>query len=447
MVDQSPDYKMNDDTIAAIATAQGRGSVGIVRVSGDKASRIATALLGKCPEPRYATYQSFKYDNELIDEGIALFFKGPNSFTGEDVLELQGHGGTVVLHQLLNHVLQLGARLAEPGEFSKRAFLNNKLDLIQVEAIASLIDASSQQAAKAAMRSLQGEFSTCIHQLRDALINLRVHVESGIDFSDQDIDFASDPMIVNQLDQLFGKLETIQQAATQDCLLQEGMTLVILGPPNAGKSSLLNVLSGDDIAIVTELPGTTRDLIQQTIHIEGLPVKIIDTAGLRETNDPVEQLGIEKAKTKTEQADCVIWIEEVDKTSKLNQLPLKPDLIIRNKIDKTKTQACFEQAEIPFIYLSVKTGEGISLLNDFLKEQVGFQTNEGVFSARKRHLIALETVKKHLEQAKRYLSSIEHSELLAEELRLTQIALNQITGEFSSDDLLGEIFSTFCIGK
>lgn len=450
------------DTIVAQATPPGRGGIGILRISGSKGKEVALALLGKLPKPRYADYLRFRdVAGITLDQGIALWFPAPNSFTGEDVLELQGHGGPVILDLLLKRVLALpGVRIARPGEFSERAFINDKLDLAQAEAIADLIDASSEQAARSAMNSLQGAFSTRIYQLVEALTHLRIYVEAAIDFPDEEIDFLSDGKIEAQLNGVMAALDSVRGEARQGSLLREGMKVVIAGRPNAGKSSLLNALAGREAAIVTDIAGTTRDVLREHIHIDGIPLHIIDTAGLREASDEVERIGIERAWDEIEQADRVLFI--VDGTTTVATEPAEiwqeftarlPQrlliTVVRNKADITgETLGITEVNGHSLIRLSARTGEGIDLLRDHLKQSMGFTSNmEGGFLARRRHLQALEQAARHLVQGKEKLVSAYAGELLAEELRLAQLALSKITGEFSSDDLLGRIFSSFCIGK
>lgn len=445
------------DTIAAIATPPGRGGVGIVRVSGTKARQIAEAVLGVCPPPREARYLAFKdADGKVLDEGIALFFQAPHSFTGEDILELQGHGGPVVLDMLLSCVVQLGARLAQPGEFSERAFLNDKLDLAQAEAIADLIDSASVAAARSALRSLQGEFSRQIHTLVDAMITLRIHVEAAIDFPEEEIDFLSDTGITDQLDSLIERLHTLLAQAEQGCLLQEGMNVVIAGQPNAGKSSLLNTLAQRELAIVTDIAGTTRDTLRQEISVDGLPVHIIDTAGLRDSSDTVEKIGIQRAWHEIEQADLILLL--IDESAGITaadqviigRLPQGITVtVVRNKIDLSGQPPELSQGALGTeIALSAKTGAGLDLLRQHLKDRVGYQTaGEGSFMARRRHVDALQRGLTFVLQGQAELHQQRAGELLAENLRLAQDALNEITGEFSSDDLLGRIFSAFCIGK
>ncbi|GBU12531.1 tRNA U34 5-methylaminomethyl-2-thiouridine modification GTPase [Enterobacterales bacterium] len=450
------------DTIVAQATPPGRGGVGILRVSGRAAKEIAQEILGKLPKPRYADYLPFRdADGSTLDQGIALWFPGPNSFTGEDVLELQGHGGPVILDLLLKRIISLnGVRIARPGEFSERAFLNDKLDLAQAEAIADLIDASSEQAARSAVNSLQGAFSKRIHHLVEALTHLRIFVEAAIDFPDEEIDFLSDGKIEAQLNTVIGDLDAVRAEARQGSLLREGMKVVIAGRPNAGKSSLLNALAGREAAIVTDIAGTTRDVLREHIHLDGMPLHIIDTAGLREASDEVERIGIERAWNEIEQADLVLFM--VDGTTTIATEPAQiwpefmarlpatlPIVVVRNKADITgEALGMSEVNGHSLIRLSARTGDGIDLLRDHLKQVMGFNHNmEGGFLARRRHLQALEQAAEHLIQGKDQLLGARAGELLAEELRMSQLALSEITGEFTSDDLLGRIFSSFCIGK
>ncbi|MFP1756583.1 tRNA uridine-5-carboxymethylaminomethyl(34) synthesis GTPase MnmE [Lonsdalea quercina] len=450
------------DTIVAQATPPGRGGVGILRISGSAASAVAQAVLGKLPRPRYADYLPFMdADGSVLDQGIALWFPNPNSFTGEDVLELQGHGGPVILDLLLKRILTLpGVRIARPGEFSERAFLNDKLDLAQAEAIADLIDASSEQAARSAVNSLQGVFSSRIHQLVDALTHLRIYVEAAIDFPDEEIDFLSDGKIEAQLNAVIADLNGVRAEARQGSLLREGMKVVIAGRPNAGKSSLLNALAGREAAIVTDIAGTTRDVLREHIHIDGMPLHIIDTAGLRDANDEVERIGIERAWQEIEQADRVLFMVDGTTTEASEPAALWPEFmarlpktlpitVVRNKADITgETLGIEDMSTHSLIRLSARTGEGVDLLRNHLKESMGFTSStESGFLARRRHLQALESAAEHLAQGREQLVSAYAGELLAEELRLSQQALSEITGEFTSDDLLGRIFSSFCIGK
>lgn len=443
---------MNNDTIAAIATPSGQGGVGIIRVSGNRAPEIAKKISGLCPAPRYAHYGKFCDANKgTIDSGLTLYFNKPHSFTGEDVVELHAHGGPVVLDLLLKEILQHDVRAARAGEFTERAFLNDKIDLAQAEAIADLIAADSEQAARAAMRSMQGEFSAVIHQLVEELIKLRIYVESALDFPEEEIDFLADDAIANKLEQVKLKLSDVKKAARQGRLLKEGMTVVIAGKPNAGKSSLLNQLAGQESAIVTEIAGTTRDILREHIQIDGLPLHIIDTAGLRDSDDVVEQEGVKRAKQMIEKADRILFVVDIKDDAK-TILETMPEGIgvttIYNKIDKQgRSPEVIENKETE-IYLSAKTGEGVDLLKQHLKKCMGYQQkSEGQFIARRRHLEAIDTAEEHLKLADVNLHKLKAGELLAEELRLAQEALSSITGEFSNDDLLGRIFADFCIGK
>lgn len=452
---------VSSDTIAAIATPPGRGGVGIVRVSGKDAMAIAETMLRKVPVPRYAHYGPF-FEPEagtVIDEGIALFFPGPNSFTGEDVLELQGHGGPVILELLLEAVTSLGCRLARPGEFSERAFLNDKIDLTQAEAIADLIDASSREAARSAVRSLQGDFSKAVHQLVEQLIQLRIYVEAAIDFPEEEIDFLSDGKVETDLRQVMSQLTDVQKTANQGSLMRDGMTVVIAGRPNAGKSSLLNALSGQERAIVTEFAGTTRDVLKEHIHIDGMPLHIIDTAGLRDAPDAVERIGVERAWAEIETADRILLMVDSTETDATEAGQIWPDFmhrlptdvgltVVRNKIDQTGETAGITEGVSPVLRLSAQNRDGIDALREHLKQLMGFEgRHESGFIARKRHLDALQRASEALDNGLAQLLGPAAGELLAEDLRVAQNVLNEITGEFSPDDLLGRIFSSFCIGK
>ncbi|GAA3550064.1 tRNA uridine-5-carboxymethylaminomethyl(34) synthesis GTPase MnmE [Zobellella aerophila] len=453
---------MSNDTIVAQATAPGRGGVGIIRVSGPQAEAVAQAVLGKVPRVRYADYLPFTDEQgRVLDQGIALLFKGPNSFTGEDVLELQGHGGPVVLDMLVRRILTLpGLRPARAGEFSERAFLNDKLDLTQAEAIADLIEASSEQAARSALQSLQGEFSNHIHGLVEALTHLRIYVEAAIDFPEEEVDFLSDGKIAGELYGIMDRLAEVKLQARQGAIMREGMKVVIAGRPNAGKSSLLNALAGKESAIVTDIAGTTRDVLREYIHLDGMPLHIIDTAGLREATDAVERIGIERAWGEIAQADRILFMVDGTTTAALHPKDIWPDFVdrlpahigltvIRNKADLSgETMTVVSDGEHPVYPISAKTGMGVEALKAHLKDCMGYQGGtEGGFSARRRHLDALHHADQHLIMAKEQLEVYMAGELVAEELRLAQEQLSQITGEFSSDDLLGRIFSSFCIGK
>jgi tRNA modification GTPase len=443
------------DTIAAIATPPGQGGVGIVRVSGSGARRIAEAVLGRCPKPRIAEYLSFAdSQGSVIDKGIALFFKQPNSFTGEDVLELHGHGGQVVLDLLLQQVIKHGARIARAGEFSERAFINEKIDLAQAEAIADLIAAESEDAARAAMRSLQGEFSASIHSLVEQLIQLRMYVEAALDFPEEEIDFLADNAVAEKLSSIRGQVETVLDSARQGCMLKEGMTVVIAGRPNAGKSSLLNQLAESESAIVTDIPGTTRDVLREHIQIDGLPLHVIDTAGLRDSDDIIEQEGVKRAWKEIEKCDRLLYVidsnsdEEMPKEIR-QKIPEGTGLsVVFNKTDLSGEKNRFvEKDDYTEIFLSAKNGQGIELLREHLKQCMGYERHtEGQFIARRRHISAINSASNHLDEADRCLQN-NNGELLAEDLKLAQQDLSSITGEFTSDDLLGRIFADFCIGK
>jgi len=453
----------SSDTIAAIATAPGQAGVGIVRVSGPRVPEIAGRMLGFSPRPRYAHYGPFlDSQGALLDEGIGLFFPNPHSFTGEDVLELQGHGGTVILDLLLREVCSLGARLARPGEFSERAFLNDKLDLAQAEAIADLIESSSEQAARCAGRSMQGAFSRRIDELVDAVTHLRIYVEAAIDFPEEEIDFLADGKVAGDLDSLIHRLDTILAEAQQGTILRDGMKVVIAGRPNAGKSSLLNALAGREAAIVTAIEGTTRDVLREHIHIDGMPLHIIDTAGLRDSPDEVEQIGIARAWDEIGQADRILLMVDATTTDKTEPHEIWPDFIdrlpanapvtvIRNKVDLSGEPAGIAAKPdqvAPVIRLAAKSTEGLETLRDHLKQCMGFaSTTEGGFLARRRHLDALERARTSLLQGQSQLEGFGAGELLAEDLRAAQDALGEITGHLTPDELLGKIFSSFCIGK
>ncbi len=451
---------MSQDTICAIATPPGFGGVSILRISGPKSAEIAAKITKNKLTPRKAHYCEFRSSSgDALDQGIALYFPNPHSFTGEDVLELQGHGGPVIMDLLLREVISLGARQANPGEFSERAFLNDKLDLTQAEAIADLIEASSEHAAKNALNSLNGRFSEKIDQLVDHLIQLRMYVESAIDFPEEEIDFLSDGKVSTDLDALLVEIKEVLVNAQQGVLLKEGMKVVIAGRPNAGKSSLLNCLAEKDIAIVTNIAGTTRDVLKEHIHIDGMPLHIIDTAGLRDSPDEVEKIGIERAWKEIRASDRILLIVD---SSDSNQLKLHehwPEFlgdqnlkqktsIVFNKIDKSGIDKLDEFIEYEKIFISAKNNIGIEQLRTHLKSIMGYKnTTEGGFSARRRHITSLEKAKDALINGQIQLEQFSAGELLAEDLRLAQEYLGEITGKFSSDDLLGEIFSSFCIGK
>lgn len=447
-----PNLSEIKDTIAAIATPSGRGGVGIIRVSGPRVNYISEHILGKLPEPFKASHRIFKDNQQLIlDDGVALYFPEPNSFTGEDVLELQGHGGQIVMDMLMERCLELGARVAKPGEFSERAFLNDKLDLTQAEAIADLIDSGSEQAARSALRSLQGDFSKAINLLLIKMIEMRVYVEAALDFPEEEIDFLADKSVMLRMKGIKDQLAEITAKATQGSLLRNGLNLVIIGEPNAGKSSLLNVLSGNDSAIVTDIAGTTRDVLHESINLDGMPLHLIDTAGLRDSDDIVEKIGIDRAWQAVNKADMALLLldnpQAVTNSDKIiRNLPeALPLIVVQNKIDIDKTEAGKREGKV---YISAKFNLGIDTLKEELKQRMGYQNNgEDIFIARRRHLRALENTRQIVNNAEIQLLEFNAGELMAEELRLAQDELGQITGKFTSDDLLGEIFSSFCIGK
>ena len=441
------------DTIVAAATPPGVGGVAVVRVSGPNAASIARAIAGALPQPRYATLADFRSPaGELIDNGLALWFPGPASFTGEDVLELHGHGGPVVVAMLVDAIIELGARRAEAGEFSRRAFLNDKLDLVQAEAIADLIESATNQAARAAMRSLSGEFSAAVTALQEQLIRLRLHVEAAIDFPEEEIDFLSDQQLRDRIDEVGRAFTILRNKAASGRLLRDGYQLVIVGKPNAGKSSLLNALSGQESAIVTEVAGTTRDILRERIVIDGLAVELVDTAGLREDPDRIEAEGIRRARNAMRSADAALWVQDA---SSGDAETLDEDLpeglrvtVVRNKTDLTEDLPGKVAGMEDTINISAVTGAGIDALREHIRHKAGHHDlGEGAFTARRRHLDALDVAHRHFMAGCRALEEARAGELLAEELRLAQQALGEITGEFSSDDLLGRIFSEFCIGK
>ncbi|UJF19329.1 tRNA uridine-5-carboxymethylaminomethyl(34) synthesis GTPase MnmE [Vibrio sp. SS-MA-C1-2] len=450
------------ETIVAQATATGQGGVGIIRVSGPLVKQVIAEVVEKELKPRYADYLPFKASNgDVIDQGIALYFPNPHSFTGEDVLELQGHGGPVIMDMLIKRILEIpGIRTARPGEFSEQAYLNDKLDLAQAEAIADLIEASSEQAAKSALKSLQGVFSQRVNELVESLIHLRIYVEAAIDFPDEEIDFLADGKVAAALQKIIDNLLAVQKEANQGAIMREGMKVVIAGRPNAGKSSLLNALSGRDSAIVTQIAGTTRDVLREHIHIDGMPIHIIDTAGLREASDEVERIGIERAWQEIAEADRVLFMVDGTTTSAtlpeeiwpefVDKLPTNVGMtVIRNKADITEELLGLEEQQgNTLIRLSAKTGNGVDALREHLKSCMGYAgMSEGGFMARRRHLEALSLAMEHLDIGQQQLEGYMAGELLAEELKMAQQALGEITGEFSSDDLLTRIFSSFCIGK
>lgn len=442
------------DNIAAIATAPGRGGIGVVRVSGTGLAEMASILTGRQLAPRQAAFTSFlSADGSPLDEGIALFFPAPHSYTGEEVLELQGHGGPAVLQSVLHRCLELGARLAQPGEFTQRAFFNDKMDLAQAESVADLIDATTEQAARSAMRSLQGEFSTAVNSAVAQLIDLRMLVEATLDFPEEEVDSADRELCAGKLGVLLQEVAHIESLAKLGSILREGAQVVLVGAPNAGKSSLLNRLAGEEVALVSAIPGTTRDAIRQALQVKGVPLHLIDTAGLRETVDEVEQMGIARTQQALTRADVVLVLldesqqrTEPEDRAVLAQLPARiPRLYLHNKIDLSGHSAGVEICKgESHLYLSAKTGEGMDALQEKLLETIGWHQESGVFMARARHLEALSSAAQHLAEAGRQL---DQPEFFAEELRDAQAYLSGITGEFSADDLLGEIFSRFCVGK
>lgn len=468
--------QLDTDTICAIATPSGRGGIGIVRISGPETESIVRKFCGSIPRARTAEFHRFRNEHdEVLDEGIVLLFPAPDSFTGETVAELQGHGGAQVLNSILKQAIAYGARLSRPGEFSERAFLNGKMDLLQVEAVADLIDASSEQAARSAVRTLQGVFSAHIHDLTEQLTRVRVNVEAAIDFSDEDIDVMADENVSRALAQCQSTLQKIFRQARQGALLQEGLNIVIAGQPNAGKSSLLNALAGSDTAIVTNIPGTTRDLLKQELNLDGLPLHVTDTAGLRMSDDPIEQEGVRRARQAIAEADCLLTVVDgttlqgdsdelapelntvlnamADTDSGRQQLVHRICLLV-NKIDLLSTDApgrsstSYQGVDLPVFHISAKTGAGLEDIIGFLKESCGYQASgESAFIARERHLIALEKAGSAIDKAVSGVSKQSHLELVAEDLRIAQQHLGTITGQVSSDDLLGEIFSSFCVGK
>jgi tRNA modification GTPase len=446
------------DTIVAAASPPGRGGVGVVRVSGPKTPEIAATLVGELPKPRHATLSRFlDRAGNPIDIGIALFFPGPLSYTGEHVLELQGHGGPVIVEQLIERCLELGARRARPGEFTERAFHNDKIDLAQAEAVADLIDAGSREAARAAMRSLQGEFSSMVQGLTDSLIDLRTYVEAAIDFPEEEVDFLGDLELQERLATVRGHFDGVSAAASQGRLLRDGMTVVLAGRPNSGKSSLLNRLAGYEAAIVTAIPGTTRDVLRERIDIDGLPLHVLDTAGLRDSDDVVEREGVRRAAAEMSRADRVLFV--IDSSTDPNgrafdeeraRLPVNvPVTLLFNKIDLGEgLPVADSMSGPPRLHVSAVTGLGLDLLRAHLKDSVSFQVaGSGTISARRRHLDALARARECVETAARTLTQRRAGELVAEELRQGQQALEEITGIFTADDLLGRIFGSFCIGK
>lgn len=444
-----------NDTIVARATPPGTGGIAVIRVSGPLVPHIAVRMLGRLPPPREALLCTFRdAGQQMLDRGIALYFPQPHSFTGESVLELHGHGGPVVVSGLVDAAVELGARRAEPGEFTKRAFLNDKLDLAQAEAIADLVSSGSAQAARAALRSLSGAFSEAIDALQEQLVRLRMHVEAAIDFPEEEIDFLSDQRLLARLDDCAETFRELMRNAGAGRVLRDGYRAVIVGRPNAGKSSLLNRLSGQEAAIVTEVAGTTRDVLREEINIDGLVVELVDTAGLRSDPDRIEAEGIKRAREAVSQADAILWIQDASDSSPAARAPEEdlpadvPVVVVRNKIDLTGDVAGLLQRDPPGIAISARTGAGIGALRSLIRDLAGYRDlGEGSFTARQRHIMALHRASRHFEAGREALERARAGELLAEELRLSQQALGEITGSCTSDDLLGRIFSEFCIGK
>ena len=436
------------DTIAAVATPPGQGGVGIVRISGPLALKIGETIVGEPLPPRHALHAQFTHEGELLDDGVGLYFAAPNSYTGEDSVELQGHGGPVVMQMLLNAVLAAGARLARPGEFSERAFLNGQMDLAQAEAVADLIASASTQAARGAVRSLSGEFSSHINQLDADILKLRVSVEATIDFPDEEVEFLAEGRVGEQIEALIGAVQALTQRGRQGALLTQGVSIAIIGPPNAGKSSLLNRLSGEEAAIVTDIPGTTRDLLKVDLVLDGLPIRLVDTAGLRDTADPVEVEGVRRARQAAETADLILEVCDLAVTQVKTEPP-SPERTLRveNKIDLVDVPPGLVGDSPSTVRVSCLTGAGIDALKDAIKHRVGFTGEGSTFSARQRHIEALNAALAALENAAERLKSNAAAEVIAEELRLAHLALGEITGETTPDDLLGSIFATFCIGK
>ena len=446
-----PEYAR--DTIVAAATPPGKGGIGIVRISGDDAKKLAAALTGCVPEPRVATRAKIHDKNgSALDNGIALYFPGSASYTGEPVLEFHGHGGPVVVASVIDAAIECGARRAEPGEFSKRAFLNGKLDLIQAEAIADLIDSGTSQAARAALRTLSGSFSHAVENLQQLVVDLRLHVEAAIDFPEEEIDFLSDRNLLRKIEDCAAAFDILRQEANIGCVLRDGLQIVIVGKPNVGKSSLLNLLSGQEAAIVTEVAGTTRDILRERIEIDGLAVELVDTAGLREDPDRIEAEGIRRAREALKNADGALWIQDAGEASGGELDEEIPDdipvIILRNKIDVTGDTPGSTKQNPTTLNVSAKTGAGIDELRETIRRLAGYRDlGEGAFTARRRHVDAIAKAKEHFLRGREALDKSKAGELFAEDLRLSHEALGEVTGAVSSDDLLGHIFSEFCIGK
>ena len=447
----TPEY--TQDTIVAAATPPGKGGIGVVRISGPGSEEIGLQMLGDLPAPRYATLATFRAaGGSPIDAGIALYFPAPDSFTGESVLELQGHGGPLIMSLLVDAAVALGARRAQPGEFSKRAFLNGKLDLAQAEAVADLIDSGTARGARAALRSLVGVFSKAVQELQEQLTRLRLHVEAAIDFPEEEIDFLDDAKLQKQIDKCADALALLNKATRLGSVLRDGFQVVIIGKPNAGKSSLLNALSGQEAAIVTEVAGTTRDILRESIDIDGLMVELVDTAGLRDDPDQIEAEGIRRARSALKNADAILWIQDaalaLEKNHDEDIADNIPLIILRNKTDVTGEPPGIQQNDPPVLNISAKTGAGLEALRETIRHIAGYENpGDGAFTARRRHIDALNLATRHFDRGLDALNKNKAGELFAEELRLAQKALGEITGSFTSDDLLGRIFSEFCIGK
>ena len=438
------------ETIAAVATPPGQGGIGIVRLSGPEAKAIGEGIVGEALVPRRVKFAEFKNQTgNMLDEGLVLYFVAPRSFTGEDVVELQGHGGPVVMQLLLDETVNRGARLARPGEFTERAFLNGKIDLAQAEAVADLIGSSSRAAARGALRSLKGDFSKAVFDLDQQVLQLRVYMEAAMDFPDEEVDFLNDGQVVARLAEIHEGLNLLLRGSTQGILLNDGITVAILGAPNVGKSSLLNVLSGEERAIVTDIPGTTRDLLHVDLTLQGLPIRIVDTAGLSDSRDPVEVEGVRRAERQAVEADLVLWVSEAGR-EEIRVWPGSDNTIrVANKVDLTELEAGLAQRPDgqSHVLVSAKTGAGIDALRAHILEKAGFAGDASTFTARKRHLLALEEAMAALQRGQTLIAENLQTELVAEELRIVHEALGTIAGVVSADDLLGEIFANFCIGK